>query len=79
MDIQAEKLEIMKLLLEVDSPEILSEVKAVFKNKGYDFYDELPQAVKDSIDTGLQDAEQGKLHDHNFVMNDVKTRYGVKH
>ena len=79
MNIQEEKLEIMKLILEVDSPEILSEIKAVFKNIGYDFYDDLPQAVKDSIDTGLQDAEQGKLYDHNFVMNDVKTRYGVKH
>jgi len=61
MDIQAEKLEIMKLLLKVDSPEILSEVKAVFKNKGDDFYDDLPQTVKDSIDTGLKDVEERKF------------------
>lgn len=61
MDIQAEKLEIMKLLLEVDSPEILSEVKVVFKNKGYDFYDDLPQAVKNNIDAGLKDVEERKF------------------
>ena len=51
----------MKLLLKVDSPEILSEVKAVFKNKGDDFYDDLPQTVKDSIDTGLKDVEERKF------------------
>lgn len=79
MDIQAEKLEIMKLLLEVDSPEILDEVKAVFQKNGYDFYNDLPSSVKESIEAGLKDVSDKKLHDHDFVMQDIKTRYGVKH
>ena len=78
MDIQAEKLEIMRLLLEVDSPEILSEVKAIFKNKGYDFYDDLPSSVKESIEAGLKDIEQGKIYD-NLTMQETKARYGLKH
>lgn len=79
MDIQAEKLEIMKLLLEVNSPEILSEVKAVFKNKRYDFYDDLPLSVKDSIEAGLKDIEEGKIYNHNYVMQDIQSKYGLKH
>lgn len=79
MDIQAEKLEIMKLLLEVDSPEILDEVKAVFKKNGYDFYDDLPPLIKESIEAGLKDIANNKVYDHDFVMQDVKTRYGTKH
>jgi predicted transcriptional regulator len=79
MDIQAEKLEIMKLLLEVDSPEILREVKAVFTNKGHDFYHDLPATVKESIENGLKDIEEGRTYDHASVMNNFKTKYGLKH
>ena len=69
----------MKLLLEVDSAEILSEVKAVFKNKGYDFYDDLPLSVKDSIEAGLKDVEEGHIYNHDLVMQEAKVRYGLKH
>ncbi len=79
MDIQAEKLEIMKLLLEVDSAEILSEIKAVFKKKGYNFYDDLPLSVKESIEKGLNDIEEGNIYDHELVMQEAKVRYGLKH
>jgi predicted transcriptional regulator len=78
MDIQAEKLEIMKLLLDAEDPEILSEVKAIFEQKSYDFYDDLPSHVKESIDRGLNDVADGHIYDHDFVMKDIETRYGVK-
>ena len=78
MDIQAEKLEIMKLLLEVDNPEILNEVKAIFKNKGYDFYNDLPLSVKESIEAGIKNIDEGKVYNHDWVMQDIKTKYGLK-
>lgn len=42
MNIQAEKLEILKLILETDNPGIISSIKAIFKKeKEIDFWDEL--------------------------------------
>jgi hypothetical protein len=78
MDIQAEKIALMKLLLETDSEEIISKVKSVFKKEEYDFYDDLPEHVKESVQRGLKDVEEGKVRDHEFVMRDIKVKYGIK-
>jgi len=77
MDLQSEKIELVKLLLETESREIINEIKAVFKKQGNDFYDDLPQNVKDDIEAGLKDVEEGNVYDHNWVMQDVKTKYGL--
>jgi len=77
MDLQSEKIELVKLLLETESREVINEIKAVFKKQGNDFYDDLPQHVKDSIERGLKDIEAGEVYDHNLVMQDIKTRYGI--
>jgi predicted transcriptional regulator len=77
MDLQAEKIELVKLLLETESREVINEIKAVFKKRGNDFYDDLPQYVKDSIETGLREIEAGEVYDHNWVMQDVKSKYGL--
>ncbi len=46
MNIQAEKIEIMKLILETDNPIILESVKNIFKkNTTTDFWETLPQLV----------------------------------
>ena len=60
MDLQSEKIELVKLLLETESREVINEIKAVFKKQGNDFYDDLPQHVKDSIERGLKDIEAGE-------------------
>jgi hypothetical protein len=59
MDLQAEKIELVKLLLETESRDVIDEIKAIFKKQGNDFYDDLPQHVKDSIERGLNDIEDG--------------------
>jgi hypothetical protein len=77
MDLQSEKIELVKLLLETESRDVLNEIKAIFKKQGNDFYDDLPQHVKDDIEAGLKDVEAGNVYDHNWVMQDVKTKYGL--
>ncbi|MDB5114758.1 MAG: hypothetical protein JWQ79_250 [Mucilaginibacter sp.] len=77
MDVQSEKIELVKLLLETESRDVLNEIKAIFKKQGNDFYDDLPQHVKDDIEAGLKDVEAGNVYDHNWVMQDVKTKYGL--
>lgn len=77
MDIQAEKIALMKLLLETDSEEIISQIKSVFKREEYDFYDDLPEHVKESIERGIKDIERGRVHDHDMVMSEIKAKYGI--
>ncbi len=77
MDLQSEKIELVKLLLETESSEVINEIKAIFKKQGNDFYDDLPQHVKDSIETGIKEIEAGEVYEHNWVMQDMKTKYGI--
>ena len=77
MDLQTEKLELMKLLLETESKEVINEIKAVFKKRGSDFYDDLPQSVKDDIEISIKQIEAGEVYDHEWVMQDIKNKYGI--
>ena len=67
----------VKLLLETENHEIINEIKAIFKKRGNDFYDDLPQDVKDSIEKGLTDIEAGDVYDHDWVIKDIKGKYGI--
>lgn len=78
MDLQSEKIELVKLLLETESREVINEIKAVFKRQGNDFYDDLPQHVKDDIEEGLKEVEEGKFYEHDWVMQEARAKYGLK-
>jgi hypothetical protein len=69
MNIQAEKIEIMKLILETDNPSILKSVKGLFnRNKTIDFWETLPQYQKDEITQGINDLENGEIVDYEDFM-----------
>lgn len=78
MDLQTEKLELIKQLLEVNDPDVLSEIKAVLNRNSTDFYHYLPDAVKRSIEAGLRDIENGNFHSHRHVPHELETNYGVQ-
>lgn len=64
MNIQAEKLEIMKLILETDNPGIIESIKDIFKKKApLDFWETLPQSQKDDILQGIKEIENGDFSD----------------
>ncbi|MFD2873012.1 hypothetical protein ACFS5N_11070 [Mucilaginibacter ximonensis] len=42
-----------------------------------DFYNKLPQHVKDGIEQGLQDIENGNLYDHEEVMEAARIKYSL--
>lgn len=70
MNIQAEKLEIMKLILETDNPGILESIKGLFnQNKTMDFWETLPQDQKDEIMQGINEIENGEILDYEEFMN----------
>ena len=76
MDIQTEKLELMRLLIDTESEEVINELKSVFIKKGCDFWDDLPESVQESIDKGLEDVKEGRLHSHESVVDEIKLKYG---
>ena len=61
MNIQAEKLELVRLILDTDNPGILASIKRIFsKSKNMDFWDTLPQEQKEEIMEGITEIENGE-------------------
>jgi len=62
MNIQAEKLELVRMILDTDNPSILSSIKRIFINsKKTDFWDSLSQSQKDDILEGIGEIENGEV------------------
>ncbi len=69
MNIQAEKIEIVKMILETDNPNILQSVKKIFKkNTSADFWDTLTSEQKEDILQGIKDIENGDVVDYQVFM-----------
>lgn len=68
MDIQTEKIALVKRLLDTDDESILNQVKEVFENNEKDFWNDLPDHVKAGIDRARKQADAGLLTPHDEVM-----------
>jgi len=69
MNIQAEKIEIMKMILETNSPSILKSVKNIFRESTKtDFWETITQEQKDDIFQGIEDVEKGEVVDYKDFM-----------
>jgi len=79
MNIEAEKIELLKLILETEDEAIIQELKVVFKKTETDFWDELPDQVKERINLGLEDVAAGRVRSHEDVMQEIKMQYGINH
>jgi hypothetical protein len=70
MNIQAEKIEIMKLILETENPRILESVKNIFtKSKTEDFWKTLSKDQQDDILQGIKEIENGEVVDYENLMS----------
>jgi hypothetical protein len=64
MNIQAEKIEIMKMVLETENPGILKSIKKLFtKDSKVDFWETLPQDQKDEILLGIEEIDNKETVD----------------
>jgi len=61
MDIQAEKIELAKLILSTDDTGIIKKVKALFKSKNEDQWSSLPVSVRQSINESIEQANKGEF------------------
>jgi len=68
MNIEATKLELMHLLLQTQKETLLAKLKKVFEEEQSDWWDEMDEAEKKEIETGIAEADKGQLKSHSKVM-----------
>lgn len=69
MNIQSEKLEIMKMILETENPGILESIKKIFRKEAHsDFWEDLTDIQKQEIQEGIGEAENGEVIDYEVFM-----------
>lgn len=69
MDIQATKLELLKLLLNTKKESTLKKIEAILKEDAVDWWQDLCEDEKHEIEEGLKQAELGEITEHKEVMN----------
>jgi predicted transcriptional regulator len=72
MDIQLEKLELIKLLKETDSPFVINAIKKIFRNEKEYSNKELDDYAIEGIEKGLDDVKNGRV----VPYEEVKKKFG---
>jgi predicted transcriptional regulator len=68
MDIQAEKLSLIKWITDVYEPSVIKQFIALKKEQEKDWWDEIDNEEKAEIEEGLAQADRGELLSHEEVM-----------
>ncbi|CAN1535084.1 hypothetical protein MCEGE10_01537 [Flavobacteriaceae bacterium] len=71
MDIQLEKLELIKMLAETDDQSIIASVKKIFSSNKKDFWEELSQEQRDEIEESDRQIDRGEF----VLFEDVMKKY----
>ncbi|MDB4921784.1 hypothetical protein [Mucilaginibacter sp.] len=71
MDIQAEKIELAKLILSTNDAGLINKIKSLFKDKEEDWWNELPLSVKQGINESLEQANRGEFISYDEVKREV--------
>lgn len=78
MNLQAKKLELVQLILNTRKPLTLKKVEEVLKKeKEQDWWDEISDAERQSIEMALSEADRGELIPHEEVMKEIKAKYNL--
>ncbi|PTX60096.1 hypothetical protein C8N46_107102 [Kordia periserrulae] len=64
MNIQAEKIALLKLLLDTNDPEIIQSIKKVFEKEESSIWDTLTNEEKEEIELGIANVENGNVVDY---------------
>jgi len=80
MNLQARKLELVQLILNIDQPNLLDKISQLLKQeKEADWWDEIPESVQESIQISLEQADRGETIPHEEAMKEIKAKYGLKY
>ncbi|TSJ44023.1 hypothetical protein FO440_07560 [Mucilaginibacter corticis] len=68
MDIQAEKLDLIRWLTEVTEPSVIKSFIALKEKEQNDWWDDISEIEKEQIAEGLAQADRGEVIPHKEVM-----------
>ena len=72
MDIQLEKIELMKLLAETENPSIIKDIKKIFQREKKDWWEEVSDEQKADIEEGERQIENGEFVTFDEMMAILK-------
>jgi len=72
MNIHAEKLQLVKMLLETSDVKILGQIRAIFEDRSSkgDIWDEWDDEVKADVEQALEELDRGEGIPHEKVMSE---------
>lgn len=69
MNIQAEKIELIKMLLETENPKIIESIRKIFKKeKTSDFWNDLSEQQRKEIEKASAEIEKEEITDYESFM-----------
>jgi hypothetical protein len=72
MDIQAEKLDLIEWIAQINDASVIKEIKAIKKEKEGDWWDALSADQKEDIDAGIIDLNHGRKKTFAKVLSKYK-------
>jgi len=76
MDIQLEKLELIKFIAETDDISLIKSFKKLLKKEKKDWWEDLSDEQKADIEEGIADADAGRVVSYESVIS--KYKYATK-
>lgn len=77
MDIQAEKYKLIEWITSLKDISLINRLKTVKEEASKDWWDDLSQEERESVEQGLRDIKEGRVHSHEEVMAKFKKRVGL--
>ena len=75
MNIQAEKIQLAKMLLDTQNPAIIESIREDFhKNQKEDFYNSLSDEEKKGIELGISQVEEGKTIPYEKIVGKYRKK-----
>jgi len=71
MDIHSTKVELIRLILEIESPRLIERISSLLKKETSDFWDELTLEDQINIDQAIQELESGKGMDWDELKKSI--------
>jgi hypothetical protein len=71
MDLKAEKIELVKMILDTEDKSLITKIKNLFKTPDVDFWETLPEHVKAGIRQGQEELRNGKFISYEDVKKEL--------
>ena len=77
MDIQSLKLELVSKIINIEKPALLIEINKILqKESNTDWWDQLPEELRESILEGMDDVQKGNVYTHEQIVQEARQKYG---